>query len=117
LFGLRGLTSEAEIYLQKAQESAYWSEADRIAASAITEGDPKEIEIRKQVLIDLLKYANIASSSTGIIHYNIARISKVQNQNKESEEHLAEARKTIPKLLEKRLQLDPVFMTNNKQNA
>ena len=69
----------------------------------------------KHVSIDLIEYARMASSSAGIVHYNIARISKVQNQDKECEDHLESH--TIPKLLEKRLQLDPVFMTNDKQNA
>jgi hypothetical protein len=114
LFGLHGLTSEAEIYLQKTQDSAYWSEADRIAATAIKANDAHLSETLKKVLIMLLKYGDISPTSIGVIHYNIARICMALDQSEESQEHLVAARKTIPKLLEKRLQLDPLFMTNNK---
>lgn len=60
-------------------------------------------------MIDLLSYAYIAEESLGIIHYNIALIAKAQGNQKEADEHLVEAKKLIPELIEKRLKLDPIW--------
>jgi len=65
---------------------------------------------RKQVLKDLLEYEdNIATQSEGIIYYNVALIAKARGEENEAEEHLKEARKLIPKIVEKRMQLDPIW--------
>lgn len=109
LFGIHGMTEEAENYLKRPSKGTYWSEADMIAALAIRSQDSSEVENRKKVLIELLYYAIIAPSSVGLVHYNIARIAKFQQREEECGEHLEEAKKYIPRLVTKRLKLDPVF--------
>lgn len=109
LFGLQGLHEQVEYYLRKAEGCSYWSESDRIASLAIQARDE---EFQKKCLIiltDLLKYAQSAPSSQGIIHYNLARILKTLGDGIQAEKHIAEAKKTIPKLLTTRLELDPLF--------
>jgi hypothetical protein len=115
LFNIHGCPDIAEDYLKRHRVPSYWSEADHIAAVAIKEIDADMKEKRKQILIDLLNYAGIAPVSQGIIHYNIARISKHQGKLEESQEHLTKAAKLIPRLLKKRLDLDPIFKVSGQQ--
>jgi hypothetical protein len=114
LFSIHGRPDMAESYLKRNRVPSYWSEADYIAAVAIKETDPETKEMLKQILIDLSIYAGIAEGSQGIIHYNIARIAKHQGKEQECDEHLELAKKKIPKLLKKRLSLDPVFKASNR---
>ncbi|MCX5867788.1 MAG: hypothetical protein NT009_10015 [Proteobacteria bacterium] len=109
LFNMHGLTEIAEEYLKRQRIPSYWSEADYIAAVAVESDDPNIKEKRKRILIDLLSYAVISPSSKGIIHYDIARIAKSQKRNEECDEHINAAKDIIPKLLKKRLSLDPIF--------
>lgn len=108
LFGLRSMLSETQAYLNKSHPSSYWSESDRIAAVALASPDPKEKEARRQVLLDLLRYARIAKSSQAIVHYNIYRIACALGLSDEGEKHLTEAKKLLPKLIETRMMLDPI---------
>jgi hypothetical protein len=117
LCGLHKLTEDAEAYLTKSGDSSYWSEADRIAALAVSSRDVNETEARKNVLRDLLRYARISNTSVAIIHYNIARIAKAQDRKEECKEHLKEAKDALPKLMETRLSIDPVFHTEEKKEG
>ena len=109
LFGLHGLHEQVEYYLRKAEGCSYWSESDRIASLAIHTEDVALREKCVIILTDLLTYASFAPSSKGIIHYNLARIGRKMGNKNETDRHLVEARKTIPRLLSTRLALDPLF--------
>ena len=112
LCGIHKLNSEVERYLNMSSEASYWSESDRFAMLVIEDPTGEEAEKRKQVLRDLLEYARINPSSKGIIHYNIARIAKAQNNKEEADRHLEEAKKIIPKLVKTRVGLDPIWREN-----
>jgi len=113
LFGLQGLHNQVEYYLTHKADPTYWSESDRIASIAISSKDNNIAESMKKVLLNLLNYANIAPSSQAIIHYNIARIAKFQGIEKECSIHIDEAVKHLPRLMETRMSIDPVF-SNDK---
>lgn len=109
LCGIYNLNSEVERYLNMPSEASYWSEADRFAMLAVEDPTGEDTEKRKHVLKDLLKYAEVASLSEGIIHYNIARIAKAQSKEEEADDHLKKAEKIIPELVKTRLEIDPIF--------
>lgn len=105
LCGVHKLYSEVEKYSIRQSRTSYWSESDRFAALALENLDT-ESEKRKKVLIDLVEYANMAKSSKGIVYYNIARIAKAQENDQEAKEFLEKAKKIVPKLIDKRINLD-----------
>jgi len=109
LCGIHNLNSEVERYLNMPSEASYWSEADRFAMLAVEDPTGEDTEKRKHVLKDLLKYAEVASLSEGIIHYNIARIAKAQSKEEEADDHLKKAEKIIPELVKTRLEIDPIL--------
>jgi hypothetical protein len=109
LFGLQGIHPQVEYYLTHKSAPSYWSESDRIASIAISSNDNNTAESMKHVLLNLLNYARINPSSQAIIHYNIARIAKYLGIVNESKIHLYEAIKVLPKLMETRLSIDPIF--------
>lgn len=109
LCSIHQLDVEVGRYNSMNSETSYWAESDRFAMLAIKMPVGQEVENRKCVLVDLLKYAVIHPTSEGIIHYNIARIAKVQNNKEEMDKHLEEAKKLIPKLINTRFELDPIW--------
>ncbi len=109
LCGIHKLNAEVERYLNMPSKTSYWSESDRFAALASKKPKGAEAEKRKHVLKDLLKYAYVHKSSRGIVHYNIARIAKAQGKKKEADVHLKQAKDIIPKLIETRIKLDPIW--------
>lgn len=109
LFALKGLVDEAEYYLAVRKGCSYWSEADLIAAKAIACNDTQRANKYKEVLVDLLEYAEIATSSQAVLHYNIARLCKSLARNDEAQEFLKKARSIDRELVEKRLGKDPLL--------
>lgn len=108
LCGIHGLDSEMERYYNTSTKTYYRKEADRLANKAIK--NPADSAKIQRVLIDLLKYPeNIASASMAIIHFNIAKIAKFNGNADVAKEHIEEATKLCPILVEKRLKIDPVF--------
>jgi len=53
----------------------------------------------KQVLRDFLEYGSIPPSSEAAIHYDIARIVKVQGKNEEADGHIKWAQKIAARLM------------------
>ena len=106
LCGLHGLVEDVDKYLLRQGDTAYWSEADRFGTLAILSPNSDEAEKRKKVLIDLLKYANMAGLSEAIVQYNIARIAFAQNNIEEAKKHLLTAKKNGGKLIETRLEME-----------
>ena len=90
-------------------EVSYWAESDRFAMLAVENPTGEDSERQKQVLKDLLQYTQVHPSSEGIVHYNIARIAKAQGEDEEADDHLEKAKKLIPKLIETRVKLDPIW--------
>lgn len=109
VYGIHNLDKEAERLLSKPNKASYWSEADRLTSNAINSKDKDQINKVKNALSDLLDYAKIADSSRGIIYYNLARIEKHLGNDEKSEEYLNKSKKEIPKLLETRVKIDPLF--------
>lgn len=108
LASLNNLMDESERYNNINKRVSYWSESDRISFS-VTKKNKEDARKKKQLLLDLLNYTKIHQKSVGIIYYNIARISKVIGDKKDSENYLSKAKEIIPKLINKRLQLDRVW--------
>lgn len=109
IYGIHNLDKQAEHLLSRPNRASYWSESDRITSNAINSNDKEQISKVKNALTDLLNYAKIADSSRGIIYYNLARIEKFSGNNEKSEEYLAKSKNEIPKLLETRVKMDPLF--------
>jgi hypothetical protein len=109
LCGIHNLDKQVDRLLSLPNKASYWSEADRLTAIAINSNTKDNLEKVRDVLTDLLEYAKISDSSKGIIYYNIARLEKHLLNETASNEFLEKAKKEIPKLLETRMKLDPVF--------
>jgi len=109
LCGIHKLNEEVERYLNMSSETSYWAESDRFAMLAVGNPTGEQATKYKSVLEDLLIYGTINQKSEGIIHYNIARIAKSQTNDEEANEHLKEAKKSIPKLVETRVKLDSIW--------
>lgn len=108
LCGVHGLYSEMDRYYNSPTRVYYRREADRLATLAIK--NPAESGKIKLVLADLLEYVQgITNVSKAIVQYDIAKISKVGGEMAEAKAHLEEAKKLCPKLVEKRLKIDPVL--------
>jgi hypothetical protein len=107
LCGSHGLLADVEEYLRRPCDTSYWSEADRFAAIAVANPTSEESEKRKSALKDLVKYANVATLSEGIIYYNIARIALAQGNQNEVREYLTKAQKSAGDLIQTRLELEP----------
>ena len=108
---LHDLDLDAKRYRDMVSKVSYWAESDYLSRLAIKNPKPEYANNIKQVLIDLLNYARVVEKSKGIINYDIAIIAKHQNNQKEADEHLEEAKKIIPGLIQKRLKLDPIWNT------
>lgn len=117
IYGLHGMTNEQEVFLNRTRKASYWSEADRISSIALKSTNEREIETYKKILYDLLNYARIADESMAIIHYNIAKIAMRQKLQYEFDIQLAEAKKIAPKLIEIRLNIDPIFAETEYQTG
>lgn len=109
--GIHGLNEDAAQYLTQIHETAYWSESDRLTLFAITSKDVEKVKKVKSVLKDLLDYAQIADLSRAIINYNLARIALTAGDLEEMRNLLNLAIGVAPKLINKRLKLDPLFKT------
>jgi hypothetical protein len=106
LCGVSGLISEMDRLLSLGQETQYWAEADRLASVAIASGSGDTMESHKTVLKMLLLYADLASSSEGIVCYSIGRIAARQGHNAEAKEYLTLAKDKMSALFEQRLIVD-----------
>jgi len=109
LCGIHGIDKQADRYLKLNRKTSYWSEMDRLTSLGINSKNKDVAEKFKFVLIDLLDYAKMANTSKGIGYYNLARIEKYLGNEKNSEEYQDKAKEFIPKLLDKRIKLDPIF--------
>ena len=110
LCGVHGLYDEVNQYLTNQTDVSYWSESDKYASLAIQDITSPIAEKRKIILQDLLQYMkDIHKPSIGIIHYNIARISKAQGKDDEADKHLEEANKYIREEIKTRSNMDPLW--------
>ncbi|MDO6739402.1 hypothetical protein [Wenyingzhuangia sp. 2_MG-2023] len=109
LYGIHNLDKQAEKLLSLPNKLSYWSESDRLTSNAINSDKKEQVEKVKNVLTDLLSYAKIADSSRGIIYYNLARVEKYLGNEDKSTEYIEKSKEEIPKLLETRMKIDPIF--------
>lgn len=107
--GLHGLVDEVDRLLSFPSDVSYWSEVDRMTSKAINSDDKGLIDKIKLILLDLVKYASIAESSQGIIHYNLARLEKHQGNNEEADKQIAVANNYNSNIIKTRLEIDPSF--------
>jgi hypothetical protein len=105
LCGLCNLNEEAERLLSLPGETSYWAQADRFATKAVA-STKDEARKYKAVLKGLLEYAGLASSSEGIVCYDIARIAAAHGELDEARKYLQLAKPKMGRLLETRLKLD-----------
>lgn len=103
------LKAEAEEYRKANYKIEYWSEADKIGKLGIDNPKSDVTEKWKNVLFDLINYADVAEDSIGIIYFNLARIEKAQGNEDNVKKHLKEAKKYSNKLIEQREKIDPIF--------
>lgn len=113
LCGIHGLKSEIERFLTLPRTSTYWAEMDRFASIAISLNEREQTEKIIKIVVDLIDYASMADSSKGIGYYNLARLYKSIGDLVNSDEYLDKANKLIPKLLNTRKKLDPLFNSQN----
>src|SRR5690348_10558547 len=101
-----GLLDLADEYLNKTTEANYWSEADRLSQIVISAGGHRLATIEK-ILLALIQYTRVAYASQAIIYYNLALISHAKSDNDSVSKYLSLAKKTSPKEIERRLEVDP----------
>jgi len=106
---IHGLETYSKRYREIITDISYWAESDYLTRQAIKNSKPENTNKIKHVLLDLLKYAAVIDKSRGIIHYNIALIAYSQGNQKEVDEHLEKAKKLIPELIQKRLEIEPIW--------
>lgn len=109
LCGIHGLSAEVDRFLSLSKDTSYWAEMDRLTSLAVVSNELLRVQKTKDVITDLLEYADMASSSKGIGYYNLGRLEKFLGNISDSEAELKKAEKLIPKLLKTRLKLDPIF--------
>lgn len=115
LHRLHGLSTEAERLLSQSHATSYWAEADRMGQLAVHAQNEEIRDKYKSVLSALLEYAVVSKSSQAIIRYNLARIALASNQTSEASARLKEASALSPKLIARRIHLDPLFKGNEWQ--
>jgi len=103
LCGVNGLLVEADTYLKKPIPSQYWAEADHFASQASVEPNSARSNKLKQVLVDLLNYAQVNRMSKALINYDIARIEFAQGKTEEAKQHLLVAKKQAKEIVNFRL--------------
>jgi hypothetical protein len=106
LCSLSKLKEEEDYYRNLVQEAQYWSESDRLSDKALQSNDKEFAGRVANLLTRLLDYAQINDDSQAIINYNLARIAATLSDAKRGE-YPATARKLAPKLIERRLHIDP----------
>lgn len=107
LFGIQN-ASAFEEYYHEHTELQYWKESDRLGnlVPSLTEEDIKKVIF---TLENTHTLGNISQDSKGIIYYNIAKIYAHLNNFDKVKENIVQAKKYCKSLIEKRLELDPVF--------
>ena len=106
---LNDLDTEAKYYRSLNASTAYWSESDRLAISAIKIGTKDSVQKVKQILITLIDYADVNKSSTAIILFNIARLCFWLGEADEAQKYLEESKSLGGDIIEARLKIDPIF--------
>lgn len=109
LCGIYNLDKQVDRLLSLPNKASYWSEADRLTSIAIKSNSKDLISKIRDLLCDLLQYGEIADSSKGIIYFNIAKLEKKLANEIASNDYLEKAKKNIPKLVETRMKIEPVF--------
>lgn len=117
LCGIHDIPEEVDRFLGLPRKASYWSEMDRLTSLGISSMDKNKALKIKLVLIDLLNYAVIVDTSKGIGYYNLARLEKFLDNDKESKEYLVKATKLIPKLIKKRLTIDLLLKDKTTANT
>jgi hypothetical protein len=107
LCGNHELYSEMNRYYDT-NDIYFRNEADRLTALAIRNpADRKKIEL---VLMNLLEYSDhLSSGSRGIIHFNLAKIAKINGNTEKEKQNMELAKKYAKKTTEARLRIDPIF--------
>lgn len=112
LCGIHNLDNQVDRLLSLKNKVSYWSESDRLTATAINSNNQENAKKVRDLLIDLLEYAKISNSSKGIIFYNLAKLEKILGNQAKSTEYIEKAKLEIPELLKTRIKIDPMFKTN-----
>lgn len=103
------LSDDVTYYLNLSRKASFWVESDRMYQCSKKAINPSEIEIRKNILINLLKLIPnqyITNISQAIIKYNIGKISKLQGLNSDYERYLNEAKSINSKIIEVLLKIE-----------
>lgn len=114
LLSMYGYPEKAKDYLQSDSSRMYWVEADLLASEAIN-GDEKVKTDTIEILKSLSNIEVIAEGSKAIVLYNIARIA-ASSDSDVSSEYLALAKKLDAEEIERRLSIDPLFLTSSETN-
>ena len=106
---LHGLSTEADRLVSQPHKTSYWAEADRMAQMAVQTDDPQYAEKIRSALLTLVDYAAINPNSTAIVYYDLARVSAALGRAEEARAFLSRATKAMPKLIGKRISIDPLL--------
>ena len=113
LLAMYGYPDRAKSYLQSNSSRQYWVEADLLASEAIN-GDEKLRSDSIEILKAISKIEVIAKGSKAVVLYNIARIAKFNDSDSEiSVEYLDLAKELDSGEIDRRLSVDPIFVSNN----
>jgi hypothetical protein len=107
--GVCSLVEENDYYSKLSEKTSYWYESDRLCSKAIQLNENLYTNKVLLVLLNLLRYANIAESSQAIIHYNCAKLYLRLEKQKEAEIEIGYARKHSKKLINSRIVIDPLM--------
>lgn len=109
-----GLTDLANKYADRAQETSYWQEADRLGQAAVDGGGERLIKI-EQVLLSLVDFRGdvLQRASKAAVYYNLAIISQAQNNELDVKKYLRLARDASKDEVESRLKFDPRLKGQN----
>lgn len=110
IYSINGFVEEANLIYSSNVDRYYWAESDFFTSKCLESNDKDKIRRAIKTLDDLIIYADIEHTSCLIIHFNIARLGAAIEANELAAAHLRLAKEDNHKVIEKRIQMDPVLV-------
>lgn len=107
LYDMHGLVEETERIMRYQHNVTFWSEADRLGATAFRTKDKAEAVCR--TLESLCEYTIMATTSEAIVNYNLAKTCIALGNTSQARTFLEKAKSFDKKLIETRMSIDPAF--------
>ncbi len=107
VLAINGFQELAIVTRYSERRQFYWSTADALTEHCLTSGDEPVLRRGIKALDDLMRYADVESTSKLLIHCNIARLAVRIPDRTLAKKHVELALKRRHKVIEKRIALDP----------